>query len=49
MALYLSVPRSTSVFYSGSYIDVLAASHPTDTSDAYDTTHYDIGALPDEL
>ena len=49
MAVYLSMPRTrTSAFYSGTYIDALAASHPADASDLYDSVH-DTGELPDQL
>jgi hypothetical protein len=49
MALYLATPRHTAPFYTSTYVEVLAASHGTDTPDIYETVGYDLGNPADEL
>ncbi len=49
MSIYLVLPRFSSSLSTGSYVDVLAASHNSENSDLYDTLGYDSGASAGEL
>ena len=49
MTTYLAMPRFSSSLSTGSYVDVLAASHNSENSDLYDTVGYDSGASAGEL
>ena len=49
MSIYLVMPRFTSALSTGSYVDVLAASHNSENSDLYDTLLYDSGTSAGEL
>jgi len=48
MALYLSMPRSVGS-YTSSYVEVLAASHGSDTPDLFETAGYDLASTSDEI
>jgi hypothetical protein len=48
MAFYLSVPRNVGT-YTSTYVEVLAASHSTESPDLYETAGYELTSTPDEI
>lgn len=41
MAIYIYLPRANNVYYSESYVEALAAGHPTDSVELFDATYLD--------
>ncbi len=48
MAVYLTIPRASST-YTSTYVEVLAASHNTDSPDLLETAGYDLASSQDEI